>query len=395
MPQQPFILRVHFYLPEGTGRRGLGSAGHHVDYMGDAAKHELLVDDDRTTVESAAVHAQYAGERAGTMGYMGDMAHDPQAAQASIRAAQGPVWRVIASVGEADALAMGGELTTKAGWERAAQAVMPIMIQQLGLDPAKVRWIAAAHRYQTHEHNPHIHLLFWEEGSPTRKTAQWSDADRRAIRRAWVSELYRPEREQVGQVKAAARTEARTLVMHLLAQRNGLQGFQQELTERLRALGRQLPGRGRLAYAYLPPEVKHATEELIRWLWAHDPGVKSAYERYMEAAIRMGTFYWHQSPDHTQDSAGRQAALERIRRRAEADLIRRLAGPVLRAARATVTTPPGARLRPTALTAALTRLTHHAEREARATAAYLAAAQWRRQAAEQQIARTLGVHLAY
>jgi len=64
MPQQPFILRVHFYLPQGTGRQGLVSARHHVDYLGDGDKPELLVDD-RTTLESAGVHAQYAGERPG------------------------------------------------------------------------------------------------------------------------------------------------------------------------------------------------------------------------------------------------------------------------------------------------------------------------------------------
>jgi hypothetical protein len=394
MPQQPFILRVHFYLPQGTGRRGLGSARHHVDYMGDVDKHELLMDD-RTTLESAAVHAQYAGERPGHLGgYFGSLADDPRAAQQSILAAEGPVWRVIAAVGEADAVAMGGDLTTKAGWERAAHAVVPHMVEQLGLDPAKVRWIAAAHRHQSHENNPHVHLLFWEEGTPSRKTGQWTDAERRAIRRAWVSELYRPERQRVGQAKADARAEARTTVMDLLGRRNAMQGFQRELTERLRALGRQLPGRGRLAYAYMPPAVQRDTEALIRWLWTADPGLQAAHARFIAAAEHMATFYWHQDPAKTQNDAKRQATLARIREQAEADLIRRLAGPVLRAARATVTAPTGARLA-FAQTAALIRLTHQAAREARATAVYLAAAQWRRQAAEQQIARTLGVHLAH
>jgi hypothetical protein len=40
-------------------------------------------------------------------GYFGAL-DDPQAAQQRILAAQGPVWRVIASFGEEDAVAMGG-----------------------------------------------------------------------------------------------------------------------------------------------------------------------------------------------------------------------------------------------------------------------------------------------
>jgi len=396
MPQQPVILRVHFYLPQGTGRQGLGSAGHHVDYMGDVDKHELLVDSDRTTLESAAVHARYAGERSGNMmGYFGSMAADPKAAQKSILAAQGPVWRVIAAVGEADALAMGGDLTTKAGWERAAYEVVPQMVQTLGLDPGKVRWIAAAHRHQSHENNPHVHLLFWEEGPPSRWTARWTDTERRAIRRAWATALYRPERQQVGQAKAAARTEARATIVDLLSRRQRTQGFQRDLTDRLAALGRQLPGHGRLAYAYMPPAVKRDTEALIRWLWESDSGLKAVHDRYLAAAERMGLFYWHADSTKTQDALRRQAALDRIRAQAEADLIRRLAGPVLKAARDAAHPQSGGRpVRPTGLVAALTRLTNVAEREARATAAYLAETRWRRQAAERQMARHMGLTLA-
>jgi hypothetical protein len=110
MPQQPFVMRVHFYHAQGQGLQGLQSGAHHVSYMGSVDKQELLVEDtpDRSTLESAAIHARYAGEREGNMGYLGSLAADPDAAQKSILQAQGPVWRVIVSVGEADALAMGG-----------------------------------------------------------------------------------------------------------------------------------------------------------------------------------------------------------------------------------------------------------------------------------------------
>ena len=125
MPQKPFVMRVHFYTAQGTGTHSLASGAHHAEYMGSKAKAELLIDglmaeaNRSRSLQSAAIHAQYVGEREGSLGYFGNMADRPQAAQQSILQAQGPVWRVIASVGEEDALNMGGALITKAGWDQA------------------------------------------------------------------------------------------------------------------------------------------------------------------------------------------------------------------------------------------------------------------------------------
>ena len=238
----------------------MGSAAHHVAYMGSREKDELLVDGpaetNRDTLESAAIHAQYAGEREGSLGYFGNMADHPQEAQQSILKAQGPIWRVIASVGEEDAIAMVGGLLTKAGWDQASQPIVAKMITELGLDPAKVQWIAAVHRHQHHENNPHVHLLLWEAGTPSRKTGEWTKKELQAIKREAVSHLYQPERLQLGQEKTALRKQIRETVQTLVTRGNERQGFQQVLTQRLQALGNMLPGKGRLAYAYMPEPVK-------------------------------------------------------------------------------------------------------------------------------------------
>ena len=258
MPQKPFIFRLHFYTGDGTATHSLGSGAHHVAYMGSVDKQELLVEDgpDRSRLESAAIHAQYAGERAGSLGYFGNLADRPQAAQQSILQAQGPVWRIIASVGEEDAIAMGGGLLTKAGWEEGSEPVVAQMIQELRLDPQKVQWIAAVHRHQHQENNPHVHLLLWEAGTPSRKTGEWTKQELQAIKREAVSHLYQPERTQLGQAKTAMRNKIRDTVKTLVTPANGQQGFRQELAERLQPLGQRLPRKGRLAYAYMPEGVK-------------------------------------------------------------------------------------------------------------------------------------------
>ena len=332
MPQKPFVMRVHFYLPGGESLHSLQSGAHHVAYMGSPDKGELLVDT-RTSLESAAIHAKYAGEREGSLGYFGSMADRPQAAQQAILQAQGPVWRVIASVSEEDALKMGGALITKAGWDQAMQPVVAKMTTELGLDPQKVQWIAAVHRHQHHERNPHVHLLLWEQGEPSRKTGEWTKKELQTIRREAVSQLYRPERMQLGQAKTTVRAEIRETVKTLVTQPNGQQDFQQELTQRLQALGDMLPGKGRLAYAYMPEEVKAQVADTIRWLWTQDPALKMLHDRYLAAAEKMATFYWHVDPDKSQDVKGREAAIQKARHHAETDLIERLAAPVLKAAR--------------------------------------------------------------
>lgn len=402
MPNQPFVMRLHYYLPNGTKRNSLKSGAHHIEYMGSVAKDELLLSPesavdtgDRTTLESAAIHAKYAGEREGSMGYFGSMADDPKGAQASIQTAQGPVWRVIASVGEQDALNMGGDLTSKEGWERATQPVLDKMVAQLGLDPAKVQWIAAAHRHQKIEHNPHIHLLFWETGEPTRTTAKWTDEERRNIRKAWISELYRPERQVLGKEKSEARTEARSTLIDLVARKNEMQGFNRELTTRLATLGQMLPGQGRLAYAFMPAAVKAETESIIRWLWDKDPGLKAQHDKYLETAERMGTFYWHKDPEKTQNTPARDEALARIKANAESDLIQRLAAPILKAARDEAMQASGrSTRRANALVSTIHRLMWKAEHDARATAYWLSEAKWQRKRAESAIAQSTGQEIA-
>ena len=338
MPQKPFVMRVHFYLPGGEGLKSLGSAAHHVEYMGSREKNELLVDSpkDRTpnrdTLQSAAIHAQYAGEREGSLGYFGNMADRPHEAQKSILKAQGPVWRVIASVGEQDTLNMGGALVTKAGWEQATQPIVAKMITELGLDPQKVQWIAAVHRHQHHERNPHVHLLLWEQGEPSRKTGEWTKQELRAIKQAAVSQLYQPERAQLGQAKTTVRAEIRETVQTLVTRGNTQQGFQQALSQRLQALGQMLPGKGRLAYAYMPEPVKAQVQDTIRWLWTNDPALKAQHDRYLWAAEQMTTFYWHVDEDQSQNKPGREVAIAKARQNAERDLIQRLAGSVLKAA---------------------------------------------------------------
>ncbi len=340
MPAEPMILRVHFYHAQGTKRQALGSGVHHVDYMLSPDKSELLVDVDRTTLESAAIHAKYAEEREGSLGSFGSVSQAE--ARRQIRMAQGPVWRLIVSVGEADALAMPNGLTTKAGWASATQEVLPHLIRGMGLDRSQTQWIAAAHRKQAKgERNPHIHLLLWEQGTPTRRTGKLKIQEIATIRRAFARVLYRPELERVGRAKTAARTAAKAITHALLSAEPSTVALEQrvvrELTDRLIALAPALPPKGRLAYAYLPASTKTEVLDLARWLSENQPDLRAAKTEFLEAAATYASVHW--SPPEGTEWGGseqaqkRQQALQQARATADQDFHQRLVPELLKAAR--------------------------------------------------------------
>ena len=339
MPSEPMILQAHFYHAKGRGKHSLQSGAHHADYMADPEKDELLVDD-RTTLESAAIHAKYADERDGSMGSFGTVG-TKEAVREIGRHTQAPVWRFIVSVGEADALAMGNGLTTKAGWERATREAMPGVIRAMGLDPAKVAWDAAAHRQQAQgERNPHIHLLLWEKGSPTRRTGKLQLEEIAKVRRAFASVLYRPELERVGQAKAQARTASKSLTQAILNKSAGPmeleQRFVNELTDRLTTLGESIPAKGRLAYKYLPPTAKTEVMDLAHWLSDTHPALKDAKTAFLDAAATYASVHWSPLGDTewggAEQAKKRQQALDQARAKADQDFHQRLVPDILKAA---------------------------------------------------------------
>ena len=351
MPRQPMILRTHFYHAKGQGQQSLASGAHHASYIADPNKAELLVDD-RTSLESAAIHAQYADERHGSMGSFGSVS-TAQAQREIRRHTQAPVWRFIVSVGEQDALAMPNGLTTKAGWETATRAVLPVLIRSMGLDPSKVQWNAAAHRRQHRgENNPHIHLLVWERGTPSRRTGALTPDAIAKVRRAFAQVLYRPELERVSAAKTQARAEAKATTQTLLrvihgGQREGIdleQGFVKAMTTRLQALGEHLPPKGRLAYGYMPTAVKQEVLDLARWLTDYHEGLRRAKAQFLESAETYTLVHW--SPPDSTDWGGpeqevkRQNAIAQARAKAERDLYERLASSLLTAAAQAANDPP-------------------------------------------------------
>ncbi len=318
MALRPLVIKVAFYLPLGRGRgKSLTSAVEHFKYMGDPNRHKKP--DEELLLSSAAVHARYMTERPGISGYFGPDVRqlpDVSAIQTAIRHHQGPVWRAFISVTEHDAQTLGGQLMTREGWEAATRQELPPMLTKLGLDPTNVEWVASVHKKAGH---PHIHLLFWER-TVTRDKGLWSEKERRGIRQGWVSTLYRPERQRLGQEKSVLRQHV------IAAVRAHDPGFltsrmQREWTTRITTLATQMPGTGRASLKFMPPPVKASALDTANWVLNTIPRFAEAADRYGAIAAEMAQYY---SDD--------PAAQARARIQAQQDLAERVAQLVIREA---------------------------------------------------------------
>lgn len=315
MALRPMVVKAHFYLPGGTGQQSLLSATKHLDYIGNPKKEELVLD----ARESAAIHAQYMVERPGAAGYFGNDSEnrpDPQQLAEEIRDHQGPIWRMIVSVQEDDARILGGELLDRPAWEAACRHVIPEMLHKLGLDPDNTTWTAAMHRKEGH---PHIHLMFWEN-TVQRGRGKWTSQERSGIRQLWTRELYGPERARLNAEKTALRGQIVKGFQATLEDHAGMTDKQaQSLAELLGTVKDTLPGHGRLAYAYMPPETKDTIGKTVEWLLETIPELTTAADRYVAIAGELAGHYSDQAPQ--------QAIVN-----AHQDLTERLGSAVLRGA---------------------------------------------------------------
>lgn len=316
---RPLVVRTAFYLPHG-GRRGasLSSAGHHLAYMTNPDKDELLVAD-------AAIHARYMAHRPGSAGAFGPdprMLVDVREAMETITTHRGPVWRMIVSVHEDDALAMGGELCRRAGWELVAREVMPQIAARMGIGAQSCAWVAAVHRTQNTEANPHLHLLFWQT-TATREKGHLSAREMQAVRELWMKSLYRPERVRLGAQKTAARTHALRELQRALA--DGALGSATDthwLATRLERLGAVMPHSGTAALAFVGDEARVLAFEVVDELLHRLPALGEAAAAFEALAE---DFQAHDSGDPERRA--------RAGARARRDLRERLAQQVIREAR--------------------------------------------------------------
>lgn len=302
----PLVVKLKFYLP-GSGAKNAAHAKYIATRPG-ADRGELEPEE-----LDAAGHVKYAAERPRSHGLFGpDEEKVPglEEIQKELREHGGIVWRAVVSLREDDALRLG--YVTREAWEKALRASVSEVAQAMSIRESNLRWVAAFHAERGH---PHVHILFWEK-NPERGRGVVSKGERKDIRRAFARQIFAEERSRlyvektairdlvrdlakgdVSQAQALAREvfEARLEVEALAGKAAGVpprlyDEVRIELAQRLENLAKIMPGKGRVALAYMPDNVKEQAREIADWL-LKQPVFILKTERYTEIARQLASHH--------------------------------------------------------------------------------------------------------
>lgn len=345
MQARNVVVKLSFKSP-GTGELAAKNAAH-LRYIGTrpgvdttvteealyrASGRDLAADEDyaRYIAERPGVARETAGGAALHGLFDSQGIADFDAVRAEIRALEhSPVYRMIVSVTEETAELVG--LDDKSAWESLVCSEAPAIAAGLDIPLNRLRWVGALHPEAGH---PHVHLLAWDAADRPRYRDVIEKTALVGMRETLTRDVWRPVSDEIAAEKSALRDGLVGTARAELDRVSAILGWSEpvlsseravttpirtadELTriqgglERVASL---LPGRGRLAFAYMPPETKAAVEAVVRDLLAH-PDYRAVVERHAGLAREYAS---HQtSSDGRIAAAGERARVELERRVAE------------------------------------------------------------------------------
>ncbi|AEM79761.1 MobP3 family relaxase [Thermoanaerobacter wiegelii] len=292
------------------------------------------------TAGTPAGHVKYMDERPGSHGlFSSEDKVSLKETMKELSKHSGIAWRFILSLKEEDAVKLG--YTTRESWEKALRATISDAAAKMGIPGSNLRWVAAFHQKKGH---PHVHVVMWEK-TPQRRRGKLSKGEIKDIKKIFLNEIYAKERLALTAEKSAVRDlirdtarndivnvlrkveSARVKVKALEGEKPGLpptldQITREELLEKLKELSKIMPSHGRIAFAYMPPEVKEKAKEAADWL-LKQPGFSQSVERYKELAKELASHY-----------TSNHEALEKAAEKAYEDIQKRVSQIVLRGAAA-------------------------------------------------------------
>ncbi|OBZ15893.1 hypothetical protein A8L34_28005 [Bacillus sp. FJAT-27264] len=346
----PFVMKVRFYDPSRDPEAREKNAAHvmYIGFRQGVDKGSLSPEQEVTyDPESPAGHLGYIHQRPRSHGLFVDDEDHPNPAdiQKELLAHKGIVWRMVLSLKETDAVRLG--MTDRSAWETALRASINEAGEKMGIGVSNLKWAAAFHNEPGH---PHVHLIMWEK-NPKRKIGKMSDFERKAVKKAFMKEIYAKERLQLNTEKTMMRELMREmttgtvldkvdLIRDIRREQEGIDlmllasgampveynipqihDFQADrFAMDLELLRGMLPQRGRMAYQYMSPAVKDKLDEMAGWVISQ-PQFNETRERYFKAVEDMTRQYSFKPED-----------IEASHKKAEADLKKRLAQIILRGA---------------------------------------------------------------
>ena len=230
------------------------------------------------STDEAASHLKYIGQRPGTLesesaanglfGYInGAFAPSTEmtAAQGYIRniSKQHDIFRCCFSF-TPDSAAEAG-LHALADWQRFVSASMSKIAKYMEMKIENIEWYAAVH---LKEGQPHVHIMYWDKEQKIRR----NKVDPKIcdnIRIDVIKDTYHSQfvqlREKENHLTSDLRAEVNATANNAMLWNDSDQNAEIVL-QMLDSLYRKLPSKGRLAYAFMPQEIKEELNRLTHFI---------------------------------------------------------------------------------------------------------------------------------
>ncbi len=222
------------------------------------------------------------------------------------------MYRSIVSFGEDTAEEL--LLKDSKAWQRYIENHIRTIGEKNHIQRENLRWAAAMHKEKGH---PHLHIVFWDNSLQKAKIrnpfTHPSVPDN--IRRQMIKDTFSGRIRTYGEEKNIAAAGLRSISDELVAdfeqhirrtERKHNKKWQEQhifedlcldyltmnyIADRVFQIKEALPGKGRVAYQYLTPEVKEQVDSLVEYLVSKMPELQKRKTDYVESKMKMAYLY--------------------------------------------------------------------------------------------------------
>lgn len=213
------------------------------------------------------------------------------------------VYRGIVSLCEDDARELG--YLEKKKWKMLLDSTMPEIAKTFGISIEKLEWVGAFHFEKDH---PHAHYMFWDKGN--RVASPYIHVSKQhKCREIFSKEIFRDERENLIIEKTLKRDMLIDFGKDIVDQEfdflNNLfidelsnkkipdriyQNEVDEISYELLKLVNNLPEHGRIAYAYMPKDIKEHVDKISNLIFERKD-ISKEYSEYLNNTEQIAKSY--------------------------------------------------------------------------------------------------------
>lgn len=308
----PLIVKMRFKTPTASNQKLNRNYAKYIATRPGTVMNNTKSVLDEFSPDTAAGHVKYASERPGSHGLFGKSQDDIISLtniQNELSKHKGIVWQYIISLRGDDAANLGFE--KKGDWERFMRATTDQVFKEMGISSSNGKWVAAYHEELGH---PHVHLMMWEK-TPLKEEGKLDRKEMRNVRNIFLKHIAKEERQQLNVLKTISRDNIGEVAKQLLDKSIlSLVGKENDISNEVKLDPKQLkvvyaefnqlseiiPIKGRLAYGYMPEEVKTELDSFSKWI-LEQPQFKADMTNYLESVHKLAKFHL-KDPEKIQES---------------------------------------------------------------------------------------------